>query len=366
LFVVGENPGDLLERNYLLLNLNPPSPLQDTSWIHPGKAMRDTTLTTANAKAIVDFAPTAGLQYVGFDWRWYGSEDPEKGDATTVRVPNLDIQETVRYAAEKGVGVSLYVDRRQIKKQRDILFPLYGKWGVKAVKIGFVDVGPQTETAWITETIRKAAEHHLVLNIHDGYRPTGNNRTLPNLLTVEGIRGNEHHPTPEHNATLPFTRYVAGLADYTICYYTKRATTSAHQLAMGVISFSPMQWIFWYDKPGDYQGEPEVEFFAHLPTVWDETRVIHGKIGEFATIARRKGEAWFIGTVNNSSPRTLSLPLSFLKTGGKYVAHIYSDDDRVTTRTKVAVATRNVDAGATLETVLKAAGGQAIWIEPAK
>jgi alpha-glucosidase len=366
-FVLGRKPGDLLERNYLLLNLNPPNALKDISWIRPGKAMRETTLTTANAKAIVDFAEKVGLQYVGFDWKWYGTEDPEKGDATTVRVPNLDIRETVRYAAGKGIGVSVYVDRRQIRKQRDILFPLYEKWGVKAVKIGFVDVGAQTETVWITETIRTAAEHHLVLTIHDGYRATGNNRTYPNMLTVEGIRGNEHMPTPEHNATLPFTRYVAGIGDYTICYYTPRKkTTYAHQLAMSVVSFSPMQWILWYDKPSDYQGEPEIEFFKQLPTVWDETRVIHGKIGEFAAIARRKNDSWFIGTVNNSQSRTLDLPLTFLTAGRKYVAHIYFDDDRLSTRTKVAIEIRTVDSRTVLEAVLKAAGGQAIWIEPAK
>jgi alpha-glucosidase len=365
-FVVGEKPGDLLERNYLILNLNPPAAIRDTSWIHPGKAMRETTLTTANAKAVVDFAPTGGFQYVGFDWKWYGSEDPATGDATTVRAPNLDLQEVIAYARAKGIGVSVYVDRRQIRKQRDVLFPLYEKWGIQAVKIGFVDVGPQEETAWITETIQKAAEHHLVLDIHDGYRPTGNNRTWPNLLTVEGIRGNEHRPTPEHNATIPFTRYIAGLADYTVCYYSTRNATFSHQLAMGVISFSPLQWIYWYDKPSDSQGEPELEFFRHLPTVWDETKVIHGRIGEYATIARRSGDEWFLGTVNDSHPRTLKIPLTFLATGKKYTAHIYADDDRVPTRTKVAVAARPVDSTTTLDAALKAGGGQAIWIEPAK
>ena len=194
MFVVGEKPGDLLERNYLMLNLNHPSALTDTSWIKPGKVMRDTALTTENSKAIIDFAATGGLQYVHLDARWYGSEDARTGDATTVRAPNLDIQEIIRYGREKNVGLIVYVDRRQIKSQRDILFPLYEKWGVKGIKIGFIDVGPQDETVWTTETIAKAAEHHLMLNIHDGYRTTGNNRTYPNLMTVEGIRGNEHWP----------------------------------------------------------------------------------------------------------------------------------------------------------------------------
>jgi alpha-glucosidase len=367
MFVVGEKPGDLLERNYLMLNLNPPLALKDVSWIKPGKVMRDTTLTTVNSKAIIDFAAKAGLQYVHLDWHWYGSEDPETGDATTVRATNLDIPEIIRYGREKNVGLILYVDRRQIKKQRDILFPLYEKWGVKGVKIGFVDVGPQTETAWITETIKKAAEHHLMLNIHDGYRPTGFARTWPNLMTVEGIRGNEHFPTPEHNCTLPFTRYVAGSGDYTVCYYDHRLqTTHAHQLAMAVVSYSPLQWIFWYDRPEMFGGEPEVEFFQHVPTVWENTKVINGEIGKYATIARRSGDDWFMGTINNSEARTLKVPLNFLTAGRQYIAHIYSDNDSVATRTHVAVETRPVDSLTTLDVPMKIAGGQAVWITPAQ
>jgi alpha-glucosidase len=254
-----------------------------------------------------------------------------------------------------------------MKKQRDILFPLYEKWGVKGVKIGFVNVGPQTEAAWITETIQKAAEHHLLLNIHDGYRPTGYARTYPNLLTVEGIRGNEHFPTPEHNCTIPFTRYIAGSADYTVCYYDRRLqTTHAHQLAMAVVSYSPLQSIFWYDRPATYSGEPEVEFFRQVPTVWDETKVINGEIGKFATIARRSGDDWFIGTINNSVPRQLKLPLNFLAPGKHYTAHIYSDDKSLSTRTQVAAETRPVDSLTTLDIPLLAAGGQAVWIAQEK
>ncbi|MGA2555573.1 MAG: glycoside hydrolase family 97 catalytic domain-containing protein [Verrucomicrobiota bacterium] len=364
-FILGEKPGDLLERNYLLLDLVPPSALPDTSWIKPGKVMRDTALTTSNSKAIIDFAEKGGLQYVGLDDRWYGAEDLPTGDATTARAPNLDLPEIIRYGQTKNVGVILYVDRRQIKKQRDILFPLYEKWGVKGVKIGFIEVGPQEETAWVTETVQKAVLHRLLLNIHDGYRSMGLGREFPNLLTVEGIRGNEHFPTPEHNCTLPFARYTAGPADYTVCYYDKRLkTTHAHQLAMAVVSFSPLQWIFWYDRPALYQGEPEIEFFQKVPTVWDDTRVLNGEIGKFATIARRSGDDWFLGTVNNSEPRALRAPLAFLDNGRNYVAHIYSDDDTATTKTKVGVKTLAVNSKTVLDIPLGAGGGQAVWIAP--
>ena len=366
MLVVGKRPGDLLERNFLQLNLNPPNALADTSWIKPGKAMRDTTITTVNSKAIIDFAATAGLSYVHLDWKWYGPVEFEAVGEVKVRAPNLDVPEIVRYGREKGVGLILYLDRRQIRRDRDHIFEMFEKWGVVGVKIGFVDVGPQAETTWITETIQKAAEHHLMLNIHDGYRSTGLSRTWPNLMTVEGIRGNEHFPTAEHNCTLPFTRYVGGVADYTVCYYDKRLvnTTHAHQLAMAVVSFSPLQWIFWYDKAADYHGEPEVEFFRHVPTVWDETKVVNGEIGEFATIARRQGAEWFVGTINNREARTLPIPLSFLPPGRRYIAHLYSDDAAVATRTHVAVATRDVDSTTTLSVSLQSTGGQAIWLTP--
>lgn len=375
--IAGERPGDLLERNYLVLNLNPPVALKNASWIRPGKAMRDVTLSTTNAKAIVDFAAKVNLQYVEFDSGWYGAEDFNTGDATRVNLdprrirsvqnhPGLNLPEVIRYARERKVGVILYVDRRQIRKQRDILFPLYEKWGVKGVKIGFIDVGPQAETAWLTETVRKAAEHHLVLDIHDQYRPTGLSRTYPNLLTQEGIRGNEHMPTAEHNATLPFTRFLAGAGDYTICYYNKRIkTTHAHQLALAVIVYSPLQFLFWYDRPSDYRGEPEVEFFRDVSTVWDETRVLDGRIGEFVTIARRRGREWFLGSITNSQSRELQIPLRFLESGRKYIAHIYEDDPGSPSRTKVAIRRFVVDSATRIHARLIPSGGQAIRLAPA-
>ncbi len=366
-FVVGEKPGDLLERNYLLLNLNPPSAIKDTSWIKPGRVMRSTVLTTANAEAIIDFAPQGGLQYVQFDDGWYGTDDIQTGDATTVRRRNLDIQEVVKYGRAHNIGVLVYVDRRQARNQRDALLPLYEKWGLAGIKLGFVDVGPQDQTQWITDTLQMAADHHLMLNIHDGYRPTGNQRTWPNLISVEGIQGNEHMPTPEHNCTLPFTRFIAGEADYTICYYDARKKgTYAHQLAMAAVYFAPLTWVYWYDLPTAFHGEPELEFWRHCPTVWDETKVINGKIGEYVTIARRSGDQWFVGTLNDSQPRKLQIPLSFLPKDTKYTAHIYTDDPTLTTRTKVAMETRAVDSKTTLEASLISAGGHSIWLEPTK
>jgi alpha-glucosidase len=135
---------------------------------------------------------------------------------------------------------------------------------------------------------------------------------------------------------------------------------------MAVVSFSPLQWIFWYDKPSAYEGEPEVEFFWQVPTVWDETRVLDGRVGEFAVLARRQGEAWFIGAINAESARTVRVPLTFLAPGRKYVAHIYSDDPAVATKTHVRVSTRIVGADAVLDVDMPVSGGQAIWLEAVK
>jgi alpha-glucosidase len=373
LIMIAKTPGELLEHDYLQLDLNEKQAIRDTGWIKPGTVMREITLSDEGAHKTIDFAAAHRIPYILFDSGWYGSEDYATGDATRERTvdghgnpaPPLHIQDIVKYGRARGVGVFLYVDRRQAMKQRDVLFPLYQKWGVVGVKIGFVDVGTQQDTAWIIKTIQVAAKYHLMLDIHDQYRTTGYTRTYPNLLTVEGIRGNEHFPTAEHNATVPFTRYLAGSADYTICYFDQRLkNTHAHQLAMAVISYSPLQSIFWYDKPSAYHGEPEIRWFEGLPTVWDETRVPLGEIGKYAVLARRSGNVWYVGAIGDSRGNQLRLPMSFLHRGVMYRATIYTDDPTVDTATHVAVTHRQVTSVDVLDMNIAPRGGEAIYLEP--
>ena len=371
--LLGRTPGRLLERNYLILNLNAPCAIKDTSWIKPGKIIREVTLTTAGGRACVDFAVKHNLQYVEFDAGWYGHEYSDESDATTISVDPkrskgpLDLHAVLDYAKNRGIGIILYVNRRALERQLDEILPLYEKWGVKGVKYGFVQVGSQRWTKWLHEAVRKAAKYHLMVDVHDEYRPTGYSRTYPNLMTQEGIRGNECMPTADENLILPFTRMLAGAGDYTICYYNNRIkTTHAHQLAAAVVYYSPWQFVFWYDRPSHYQGEPEIEFFEHLPTVWDDTRVIHGKIGEYITIARRSGDEWHLGTMNGLDRRELKIPLTFLEQGKQYVAHVYSDanpDDK--TRTHVQISRHVVDSSDVLNAKLPPTGGQAVRIVPA-
>ncbi len=177
--LIGRNPGDLLEKNYMLLNLNDPSGIKDESWIKPGKVVRETTLTTDGAKRLVDFISAHNMQYIEFDAGWYGYEYSDSSDARRVNVDPkrsrgpLDLQDIISYAHSKNTGVLLYVNRRALERQLDEILPLYSKWGVSGIKFGFVQVGTQPVTAWMHEAIRKAADYKMIIDVHDEYRPTG-------------------------------------------------------------------------------------------------------------------------------------------------------------------------------------------------
>jgi len=365
--MVAEKYGDLIQNNDIVLNLNPVSKLNDESWIVPGKIMRVMTQTTADAKANIDFAVKHNLQYILFDWKWYGPAFSFSSDASKVAIPDFDLPGIIQYGKNRGVGVWLYVNQQALMAQSDSLFKVYQKWGVKGVKFGFVQVGSHRWTTWVEKAIQQAADAKIMVNIHDDWRPTGEQRTWPNLMTAEGIRGNEEMPDATHNTVLPFTRYIAGAADYTICYYDKRIkTTHAHQLAMAAVYYSPLQTLYWYDKPSLSADEPELEFWDKIPTVWDETKVLQGTPGQFITTARRKGDDWFVGTLTNNDARNLKVSLSFLPKGKKYTASIYADDASVNTKTKVGVQKIKVDSKTVIDARLLASGGQAIWLTPAK
>jgi alpha-glucosidase len=387
IFMVGDSPGELLENNYFLQNLNAPCATEDVSWIKPGKVIREVTLTTKGGMACVDFAVANGLQYIEFDAGWYGNEYDEASDATTVTVDPkrspgpLDLHGVIEYAESKGVGVILYVNRRALEKQIDEILPLYRSWGIKGVKYGFVQVGSQEWTAWLHEAVKKADENQLMVDIHDEYRPTGFSRTYPNLMTQEGIRGDEESPTNGHTLITLFTRMLAGAGDNTICYYAPRVTENmgghVSQLAKGVMMYSPWQFLFWYDRPpnssdvmggvpgamGFIENDPELDFFRQMPTVWDDTKVLEGKIGEYATIARKAGDEWFLGSLTGPEPRTIELDLSFLDAGTNYGATVFSHDQGSGSSTNVKTEKIQVQAGSTLQFQIGASSGLAVHFQ---
>ncbi|MFD1143805.1 glycoside hydrolase family 97 N-terminal domain-containing protein [Larkinella insperata] len=366
--LVGNRPGDLLEHNYLIQNLNPPNQLKEVSWIQPGKVMREVTLSTSGAQKLVDFAVEQNIEYIHFDAGWYGYEYEVGSDATTVSVDprrnpkgDLDLPAAIQYARSKGRKVILYVNHRALERQLDAILPLYKSWGVSGIKFGFVHTGSHRWTVWLHEAIRKAAQHQMVVDVHDEYSPTGFSRTFPNLLTQEGVRGNEEWPDATHNTVLPFTRFIAGAADYTFCFNQPRLkNTKCHQLALPVIYFSPLQYLYWYGKPQDFPNREEIAFWKNLPTVWEDTRVVDGTPGQWVSVARRKGADWYLGTITSTEARTVTLPLTFLPVGKSYTAECHEDDGAGNVRKTV----RTVTAKDKLTVRLLASGGQAVFLKP--
>jgi alpha-glucosidase len=374
--MAAERPGQLLENNFFVLNLNAPCILTDASWIKPGNVIRETTLKTASGKACVDFAVKHNIQYIEFDAGWYG---PERTTLTaTNAIASLDLPAVISYAASNHIGVILYVNWKAMTNELELLPPLYRSWGVKGIKYGFVDVGPQSVTGIVNTAARLCASNQLMMEVHDEFRPSGYTRTYPNFMTVEGVSGDETTPTAVQDTTLPFTRMLVGGADHTVCYFDKRVTNHwsfAYQLAKAVCSYSPWQYLYWYDRPtnsynyvdggNDMITEvPEMEFYNSLPTVWNETRVLQGSIGQFVIIARRNGAQWFIGAMNAGPTHTFHVPLDFLLAGSKYTASIYSQDPSVPTRTHVRVERSVVEATATLTMTLDPARGEAVKLVP--
>lgn len=346
----------------LFLKLNPPAK-EIPAWIKPGKLIR-AQLNTQSGLDCIDFAVKHNFQYIMFDGGWYGPERSPKSNPL-VAIPALDLPKVIQYGKDKGIGVLLYVNYVGLKLHIDSLLPAYKKWGVKGFKFGFVDGLTQNGLTWLAAAIKKVNEYGFVLDIHDNYKPTGLSRSYPSLLTQEGIRGDENSPDAFHTTVLPFTRFLAGPADFTFCFpnsknsFSKNLKVSkAQQLALTVVYFSPLQSIFWYGQPNDYTNEEEIEFFKYVPTVWDETRYLAGEIAENISVARRKQGIWYIGNAAGLSDWNTSIKFDFLEKGKAYTATVYEDDDKGGIR-KRAIDVKKGDAF-TIE--IKAKGGQAIII----
>ncbi|WP_316753100.1 glycoside hydrolase family 97 protein [Pedobacter gandavensis] len=384
--MIAKSAGELLANNHFILNLNQANAIKDVSWIKPGKVIREVTLTTTGGKACIDFAARHHLQYVEFDAGWYGHEYDDAASALAVNVdPSrspgpLALQEVIAYGKSKGVGILLYVNQRALSKEIDSILPLFQSWGVKGLKYGFVNVGSQKNTSWLHEAVRKAADHQMMIDIHDEYRPTGYSRTYPNLLTQEGIRGEEESPDNQQVLITMFTRMIAGAGDFTNCYFVPRVNemgSHASQMAKAICIYSPWQFVYWYDRPAGspikkggagstasvIEEIPDLGFYDALPTVWQDTKVINGKIGEYGTIARKSGDNWFVGTLTDQ-PVNFSLALNFLDKNKQYEATVYADDASLATATKLAIWQMKVDASTVLNIQLLEKNGQAIIIRP--
>lgn len=393
--MLGDSPVALIGSN-LIDNLNPPSTLADTAWIRPGKSAWDwwsgwraadaakagATTSDASLHAYIDHAHALGLEYMLIDDGWYHGSTGDgqyHTDADIMRpIDGVDLPAIVAYARERDVGLWLWAHWRALDAHMDEALAWYAQLGIKGIKVDFMDRADQQMVDFYHRLLARAAAHHLLVDLHGAYHPTGLSRTWPNLLTQEGVLGAEYNKwsyraTASHNLTLPFTRMLLGPMDYTPGGFRNVATaqfkprndaplvmtTRAQQLAMYVVYESPFAVVA--DSPQAYAGAEGVQFLRDVPASWDETRPLDGAIGEHVAIARRHGRDWYLGAMTNEQARTLRLPLDFLGPG-RWRATLYLDGagpDRV------QVQTREVDArSAPLQLQLAASGGAAVRFEP--
>lgn len=372
------------------MSLNEPCALRDTTWIKPGKAAWhwwngtvakgagfQSGMNKATLQHYVDFASEHGLEYVQIDEGWYVNR---KGQIDITRsIPEVDVENLVRYGSERRVGLFLWLDWQHLESQIEAAFLLYQRWGIAGVKVDFMDRDDQLMVNFCQKVVEQAAEHRLLVNFHGAFKPDGSQRTWPNLITREAVLGLEWSRTsrrcnPEHEVTLPFTRMLAGPMDFTPGAFRNAAReqfvprqtepmaqgTRARQLAMYVIYESPLQMLV--DYPEAYRGETGIEFLQRVPTVWDETRVLQGEVGEHILVARRSGSQWFVGSMTDWNPRTVTFALQFLS-AGQHLAEIYSDAGNPNS---VKFETRFVSKATLLTARLASGGGLAIRIRPAK
>ena len=363
--MAGKRAVDLINHKELVLNLNAAPRTADWSWVRPGKAFRSGRLDKASIMKSIDFCKEFGIDYVELDAGWYGPEGQVASDATRVLATrDFNMPEICAYARQQGVGVWVYVNQRALYRQLDELLPLYKEWGISGIKFGFVQIGNQHWSTWLHEAVSRCADYGLMVDIHDEYRPTGISRTLPNLLTQEGIGGNEEMPDATHNVTLPFTRFLCGPGDYTLCYFNSRVkNTKGHQLAMAAVYYSPLQFLFWYDTPYPRGWDSaELKFWQHCPTVFDESIALDGIPGEYIVQARRSGSKWFVGAMTNTEARTVTISTDFL-TAGRHSVTIYNDDSTLDTQTRVRATTKTIKRGQPITVQLQPSGGAAIEID---
>ena len=364
--VLGQDEGELLDHGYLVKSLAAPSAIADTSWITPGSQFRGTTLTTTGGKQAVDFAAARGIDYVLFDAGWYGPE----GSSTNLFAPvaNFDPATIGSYAKTKGVKIVLYVNYRalwshyQAGTLDDWFQYASDNWNVGGIKFGFVPVGSQIATTTVYDWVSLAADAHLVVDIHDELLPTGVERTYPNLLTTEGVFGDEENPTATQDLTSLFTRGVVGPADHTWCFMLTRNTSRSFRYASTVVWSTGLQTLYWYDS-GPTTVNPAPELWDNLPASWDETRTLEASVTDHATVARRSGDEWYVGAISAVN-RTATIDLSFLTPGTVYRASTFEATAADQTN-GLSSAQFLVDSTTVLDPQIAAAGGYALRLAPA-
>jgi len=407
---IGETPGDLIT-SYLILNLNEPNKLEDTSWIHPHKYLgiwwgmhigkytfwESPThgATTENSKMYIDYCEELGVSHLliegwnkGWTPAWY--ENAMHMFSFTESTPDFDLEEVARYADSKGVKIIGYHETGSnlinYLEQIDDGFALYRENGINDIKIG--QVGSmlnmkewhhgQFGVNYYRSVVEKAAQYQLAINFHEPIKDTGERRTYPHMLSREGARGMEYDAwsegnPPEHGVILPFTRMLSGPFDFTPGIFDVQVTqgyegrrvhtTLAKQLAYYVTIYSPIQMLA--DLPEYYVGNPAFQFLQDVPVDWEDTKVLNGEIGEYITTVRkdRHSDDWYLGSTTNEKARELEVELVFLEDGATYEAQIYADAPGISylnNPEKVEISTMEVTSNTVLPIRLAEGGGMAV------
>lgn len=360
--LISDRIGALIESN-IITSLNDPTKIKDLSWLRPGKTtfpwwngnvVPDTLNAPGNnfvtAQYYIDFCARNGIEYhsvveYGLH-QWYMDDgisfQPGPHADVTTPVPGLDMKQICDYAKNKGVGIRVWVHWAALYPKLDSAFAIFEKWGISGMMVDFMDRDDQEMVNIQTEILQKAANHHLHIQFHGAYKGTGINRTYPNEFTREGTlnyeadKWNPKGISPDHDINMPFTRMLAGSTDYHLggfravpkdefkAQYTRPLMlgTRCHMMAMYVVLENYLQMVS--DYPAAYEGQEGFSFIRSVPTTWDETKVIDAKINEYISIARRKQNEWYVGTITNYTPRQINIPLNFLGEG-RYIAEIFSD-----------------------------------------
>jgi alpha-glucosidase len=338
-----------LLNNDIVQKLASPPRIADASWIKPGQVAWDwwnnwnishvdfkAGINTPTYKYYIDFAAANKIPYIIMDGGW------SEGLNLTNIVPEINLQEIIDYGKQKGIGVILWASWYAVTQQMDTVFPLYSRMGAKGFKIDFVDRDDQIAVASLYEIAKKAAEYHLLVDYHGVFKPTGLQRTYQNVVGYEGVKGLENYKwaiedQPRYVVSIPYIRMMAGPMDYTpgamrnankenfrpIGANPMSQGTRCQQLAMYVVFEAPLQMLS--DNPTAYMKEQEcTDFITNVPTTFEETVPLDGKVGEYVALARRKGDTWYVGAMSNWDARDVTLDFSFLGEG-VYQATVFED-----------------------------------------
>jgi alpha-glucosidase len=396
-FMIADKLERLVESD-LVLNLNMSCAIGDTSWIRPGKTTFpwwngfhenqvsfEMGLNTQTAKYYIDFCAEAGIPYHSLDGKdnfaWYGGPIvPYQGADITRGAPGLDLREVLRYAASMGVKIRLWMHWQAAQAHMERAFPLYREWGVQGVMLDFMDRDDQVMVDFLRRALKTAAANHLTVTLHGVSAPTGLERTFPNLLTSEGVLNLEYDKwdklgvPPEHELTVPFTRMLAGPLDFhqgslrgvTVDEFRPRNEapmvmgTPCHMLASYVVFQNHLPMVA--DYPSAYRRHPALTILAAIPTTWDETRCLAGKVGELVVVARRSGTEWWVGAMAGRQERELEIPLGFLEPG-RFQAECYRDD--LAAGVRLSRHIQDVTRVEVLRARLAGAGGLLVRVRPA-